>query len=148
MSLGVALMTVPSYPAIRYIASIVRTPNPSAVIAFSYGANEQGSIKKGVDDFTGGDTWSKQNLARLIPKNLPAQNGILWHGKIYCGNVYHGQGDSNQFTDQELIDWIKTCNAQGGVCILDYPIDPKTGLLKDFGLAQLRRIGQAVKPHD
>src|SRR6266850_2460324 len=128
------------------IASIVRTPNPSAVIAFSYGSNEHANIKKGVDDFTGGDTWSKQNLARLIPRNLPAQNGILWHGKIYCGNVYHGQGDSNQFTDQELIDWIKTCNAQSGVCTLDYPINPKTGLLKDFGTAQLKRIGQAVKP--
>ncbi len=99
-----------------------------------------------MDDFTGGDTWSKQNLARLTPKNLPAQNGILWHGKIYCGNVYHGQGDSNQFTDQELIDWIKICNTQSGVCTLDYPIDPKTGLLKDFGTAQLKRIGQAVKP--
>jgi len=127
------------------IASIVRTPNPSAVIAFSYGSNEQANIKKSVDDLTGGDTWSKQNLSRLIPKNLPAQNGILWHGKIYCGNIYHGQGDSNQFTDQQLIDWIKTCNTQGGVCTLDYPIDPKTGLLKDFGLTQLKRIAEAVK---
>jgi hypothetical protein len=32
----------------------------------------------------------------------------LWHGKIYCGDVYHGQGDANQFSDQELIDWINT----------------------------------------
>jgi hypothetical protein len=55
------------------------------------------------------------------------------------------QGDDNQFSDQELIDWIKTCNNQGGVCTLDWPFDPQTGLLKDFGLAQLKRIARAVK---
>jgi hypothetical protein len=127
------------------IASIVRSANPQAVIAFSYGANEQACLCAGVDDYTGGDTWSRQDLRQLTPERLPPQKGILWHGKIYCGNVYHGQGDGNQFTDQELIDWINTCNAQGGVCTLDWPFDPKTGLLKDFGLAQLKRIARAVK---
>jgi hypothetical protein len=46
--------------------------------------------------------------------------------------------------------WIKTCNRQGGICTLDWPFDPKTGLLKDFGLAQLKRIAAAIKspsPH-
>jgi hypothetical protein len=69
----------------------------------------------------------------------------LWHGKIYCGNVYHGLGDANQFSDQELIDWINTCNRQGGVCTLDWPLDPRTGLIKDFGFAQLKRIARVVK---
>ena len=64
---------------------------------------------------------------------VAGQEGILWHGKIYCGNVYHGKGDTNQFTDQELIDWVNTCNAQGGVCTLDWPFDPQTGLLRDLG---------------
>jgi hypothetical protein len=76
---------------------------------------------------------------------MPTQEGLFWHSKIYCGNVYHGQGDANQFSDQELIDWINTCNRQGGVCTLDWPFNPNTGLLKDFGFAQLRRIAQAVK---
>jgi hypothetical protein len=129
----------------RTISAIVRAANPKAVIAFSYGGNEQARIYPAVDDFTAGDTWSKQDLKRLTPQRLPAQGGLLWHGKIYCGNVYHGMGDANQFTDQELIDWITTCNAQGGVCTLDWPLDPKTGLLKDFGLAQLKRIAAAVK---
>jgi hypothetical protein len=127
----------------RAINSIVRLANPRAVIAFSYGGNEQACICPGVDDFTGGDTWSKQDLNRLTPQRLPAQGGLLWHGKIYCGNVYHGMGDANQFTDQELVNWIKTCNEQGGVCTLDWPFDPNTGLLKDFGLAQLKRIAAA-----
>ncbi len=129
----------------RAIESIVRGANPKAVIAFSYGTNEQACLCPGVDDYTGGDTWSKQDLTRLTPQRLPAPAGILWHGKIYCGNVYHGQGDANQFSDQELIDWINTCNAQGGVCTLDWPFDPPTGLLKDFGLAQLKRIAGVVK---
>jgi len=115
------------------------------VIAFSYGRNEQACVRKGIDDYTGGDTWSKQDLGRLTPQNRPAQAGILWHGKIYCGNVYHGQGTANQFSDRELIDWIKTCNRQGGVCTLDWPLDPKTGLIKDFGFAQLKAIARAVK---
>lgn len=125
--------------------SMVHSPNSKAAIAFSYGANEQACVCKGVDDFTGGDTWSKQDLKRLTPAKLPAQQGILWHGKIYCGNVYHGQGDANQFSDEELIDWINTCNRQGGVCTLDWPFDPKTGLLKDFAIAQLKRVARAVK---
>ncbi|MFC1716795.1 hypothetical protein ACFL6S_24215 [Candidatus Poribacteria bacterium] len=127
------------------INSIVRTANPEAVIAFSYGGNEFGCIKSGIDDYTAGDTWSKQDLDRLTPEILPPEDGILWHGKIYCGNVYHGQGDANQFTDQELIDWIETCNRQGGVCTLDWPFDPKTGLIKDFGMKQMVNIRNAVK---
>ena len=127
------------------IHSVVHAANPKAVIAFSYGRNEQACIRKGIDDYTGGDTWSKQDLSRLTPARLPSQDGVLWHGKIYCGNIYHGLGNSNQFSDQELIDRINTCNRQGGVCTLDWPFDPKTGLLKNFGLAQLKRVAQAVK---
>ena len=128
------------------IDSTVHRANPKAVIAFSYGGNEQACVHKGIDDYTGGDTWSKQDLSRLTPKNLPAQEGIVWHGKIYCGNVYHGQGDANQFSDRQLIDWINACNRQGGVCTLDWPLDPKTGLIKDFGFAQLKSISRALKP--
>jgi hypothetical protein len=127
------------------IGAIVRESNPQAAIAFSYGSDEHACIRKGVDNYTGGDTWSKQSLSRLTPKNMPARDGILWHGKIYCGNVYHGQGDANQFADQDLIDWIRTCNQQGGVCTLDWPFDPRTGLLKDFGFAQLKRVATGVK---
>ena len=126
------------------IHSIVHSANPQAVIAFSCGRNEQACIRKGIDDYTGGDTWSKQDLQRLTPAQLPSQEGLLWHGKIYCGNVYHGQGDDNQFRDQELIDWINTCNSQGGVCTLDWPFDPRTGRLKEFGIAQLKRVRQVV----
>lgn len=127
------------------IGQIVREPNPKAVIAFSYGGDEQACIRPGVDDYTAGDTWSKQDLTRLTPSHKPASGGILWHGKIYCGNVYHGQGTSNQFADRELIDWINTCNRQGGVCTLDWPFDPKTGLLRDFGFSQLKRVAAVVK---
>ncbi|HET6250373.1 MAG TPA: hypothetical protein VFE47_21985 [Tepidisphaeraceae bacterium] len=126
------------------VGRIVRTANPRAVIAFSYGGNEHACIRKGVDNYTGGDTWSKQDLKRLTPLQMPAQDGVLWHGKIYCGNVYHGQGDANQFTDQQLIDWITTCNKEGGVCTVDWPFDPKTGLLKDFGIEQLKRVAGKV----
>ncbi len=129
----------------RTIHTIVHAANPKAVIAFSYGANEQASVCQGVDDFTGGDTWSRQDLKRLIPTKLPPREGILWHGKIYCGNLYHGQGDTSQFTDQELIDWVKTCNRQGGVCTLDWPFEPQTGLLKDFGIAQLKRVARGLQ---
>lgn len=127
------------------IDQVVHSANPKSIIAFSWGANEEAYLCRGIDDYAAGDTWSKQDLKRLTPKALPAQGGILWHGKIYCGNVYHGQGDNNQFADQELIDWVNTCNAQGGICTLDWPFDPKTGLLKDFGFAQLKRVARAVK---
>jgi hypothetical protein len=54
-------------------------------------------------------------------------------------------GDYNQFTDKELIDWINTSNQQGGVCTLDWPFDPKTGLIKDFGIEQMINIKNAIK---
>jgi len=44
-----------------------------------------------------------------------------------------------------LIDWIKTCNHQGGVCTLDWPFDFKTGLIKDFGMKQIIEIRNAIK---
>jgi hypothetical protein len=87
------------------------------------------------------EDWSDSVYSR----KKPAQTGILWHGKIYCGNVYHGMGTTNQYADEYLIDWIRTCNRQGGIVTLDWPFDPKTGLIKDFGLAQLKRIARAVK---
>jgi len=127
------------------IERIVRGPNPNAAIAFSFGGNEQACVSPGVDSFTGGDTWNKQDLPRLTPAKVPAQNGIVWHGKIYCGNVYHGQGNANQFTDDELAEWIRTCNREGGICTLDWPFNPATGLLKPFGLEQLKQIARAVK---
>jgi hypothetical protein len=40
---------------------------------------------------------------------------------------------------------LNTCNRQGGVCTLDWPFDPRTGLLKQFGIAQLKRVARAVK---
>lgn len=40
----------------RKINSIVRTANPKAVIAFSYGKNEFACVKAGIDDYTAGDT--------------------------------------------------------------------------------------------
>lgn len=127
------------------VAEIVRAANPNAVIAFSCGSNEEACIRKGVDDYAAGDTWSRQDLKRLTPARLPAQAGVIWHGKIYCGNVYHGQGDGNQFEDRELIEWINTCHAQGGICTLDWPIEPTRGLLKGFGFEQLKRVAAAVR---
>ncbi|MBM3853307.1 MAG: hypothetical protein FJ399_09135 [Verrucomicrobia bacterium] len=127
------------------IAATVRRPNPEAVIAFSYGRNEQARLAPGVDDYTGGDTWTKMDLEKLTPALVPAVDDLLWHGKIYCGDVYHGQGATNQFSDAELSEWIRTCNAQGGVCTLDWPIDPATGKLKAFGFEQLKRIRQILK---
>lgn len=128
------------------INSIVRTANPKAAISFAVGGmTQKGPVMAGIDDYIGGDTWTKQDLTKLVPKNYPVEKGILWHGKIYCGNVYHGQGDTNQFTDQELIDWIRTCNKDGGVSTLDWPFDPKTGLVKNFGMKQMMTIRKAIK---
>lgn len=129
----------------RGIEEIVHAGNPRGVIAFSFGGNEQACLQQGIDGFTAGDTWAKVDLTNFTPEKKPAQNGILWHGKIYCGNVYHGMGTTNLYSDEHLIDWIQTCNRQGGVVTLDWPFDPKTGLLKDFGLAQLTRIASALK---
>jgi hypothetical protein len=56
------------------------------------------------EDFTGADTWRKQDLQRLIPP----------------------------FTYQELIDWISTCNAEGGVCTSARAGSGATGQIPSF----------------
>jgi len=68
-----------------------------------------------------------------------------YRGRCVSGNVHHGLGQDNQFSDQELIDWINTCNSQGGVSTLDWPFDPRTSLLKQFGIAQLKEVVRALK---
>jgi hypothetical protein len=130
---------------VREIRSVVRAGNPDAVIAFASSGPPFKVKQAGIDDYTGGDHFFKIDFDRITPTRQPAPEGILWHAKIFCGDVYHGQGTKNRFTDDQLIDWIETCNRQGGVCTLDWPFDPKTGLLKDFGFQQLKRIARAVK---
>jgi len=125
--------------------SIVHHGNPHAGIAFSYGPNEQACVAPGVDDYTGGDTWSPVDLTHFTPSWKPAQNNILWHGKIYCGNIYHGLGTANQYSDQQLITWIKTVSTQGGVCTLDWPFDTSNGHIKNFGIQQMINVGIGVK---
>jgi predicted GNAT superfamily acetyltransferase len=34
---------------------------------------------------------------------------------------------------------------QGGACTLDWPFDPTTGIIKGFGIAQLKAVARAVK---
>jgi hypothetical protein len=129
------------------LASIVYKANPESVIAFNFSDNVFGSLFKGVDNYTSGDQWSPLplDLANLTPKTRPVTGDILWCGKIYCGNIYHGLGNANRYPDETLVGWIKTCNIQGGVCTLDWPFDPKTGLIKDFALKQMIRIGKGVR---
>jgi hypothetical protein len=129
------------------LASIIHKANPLSVIAFNFSDKVFGCLFTGVDDYTSGDQWSPAplNLDNLTPKTQPVTGDILWCGKIYCGNIYHGLGNANRYTDDALIKWIRTCNQEGGVCTLDWPFDPKTGLIKDFGKKQMIKIGKAVK---
>ena len=128
----------------RAIASAVHAANPKSIIAFS-GNGEFSCHQPGVDDYTAGDTWSKQDLTALTPQTQPAADGIFWEGKIYCGNIYYGQGTSNQYTDQYLINWVTTCNRQGGVVCMDWPFDSNTGLIKGFGMTQLTNVAGTLK---
>jgi hypothetical protein len=59
-----------------------------------------------------------------------------------------GSGDTHHFSDEELIEWINTCNRQGGVCTLDWPFAPETGLIRPFGMEQMKNIAQSVSRGD
>ncbi len=52
------------------IKAIIHKANPDAVIAFSW--NGFNCLRAGIDDYTGGDTWSKQDLTRLVPEGCRA----------------------------------------------------------------------------
>ena len=79
---------------------------------------------------------------------LPPQEGILWHGKIYCGNVYHGKGDTNQFTDRELIDWIKTCNQPRRRLYTGLALQPQNRAAQGLWLRPIEESRSRRQGHD
>ena len=60
------------------INSIVRAANPRAVIAFSYGSNEFGCVKSGIDDYTAGDMAESAVLCFMVGKNDKNRYGWDW----------------------------------------------------------------------
>lgn len=57
------------------------------------------------------------------------------------------KGFADQMADALAVRDVKLICYYAGMngYTLDWPCDPKTGLIKDFGSAQLKRIAQAVK---
>ena len=63
------------------INSIVHNANPKAVIALAQGGmSMMGPLVQGIDDYSGGDTWSKQDLGRISTSKLSSRrrNIMAW----------------------------------------------------------------------
>jgi hypothetical protein len=135
-----------AHPDLTDVGNVLRSSsaNPNAVITFSENQPED-NVAPGIEDYAPGDTYTHLVLPNYTPNTLPGAPGQQWHLKMFCGNVYHGLGDSNYYSDADLINWVTTVNSQGGVATMDWPFIPQTGLLKDFGIAQLQRVGQGIR---
>ncbi len=140
-------------PTLIDLAEAVRSGNPESIIAFNIGSQEKAFKRRSiVQDYTAGDAYFKSagnikggGLSPFTPEKIPAEGGILWNAKPFIGNIYYGLGTGLSYTDQIIIDWLKTIISQGGVATLDYPFWPENGLLKNFAIDQLIEIARVVK---
>jgi len=140
-------------PTMLDLDRVVRSGNPQSVIAFNIGGTRNAFKRRSViQDYTAGDVYYTAGnpggggLGPFSPEKTPAEGGILWNAKPFLGNIYYGLGTGLSYSDQTVIDWLKTINSQGGVATLDYPFHPETGLIKDFAMEQLINIAKAINP--
>lgn len=139
-------------PNLVDLAELVRSGNPESVITFNIGGSKNAFKRRSVvQDYTAGDVYynagNKKHggLSPFTPEKVLAEGGILWHAKPFIGNVYYGIGTDLSYSNETVIDWLRTIIGQGGVATLDYPFDPETGLIKDFGMDQLKAIEGEIK---
>ena len=93
------------------------------------------------EDYTAGE----QNNLQATPKKNPSPAGVQWHMLTYLGAGWGKAKPSGppRFSDQELIECIRTVNAQGGVVTLDVP--HACGKVNPACLQQLIAIRRAIR---
>ncbi|HLB73288.1 MAG TPA: alpha-L-fucosidase [Sedimentisphaerales bacterium] len=122
-------------------ADACRAGNPSSILAFNPGAETRHAFTRLTEqqDYTAGE----QNKFAATPESNPAPEGMQWHILSFLGaNWARNDGPTN--SDQYMIDYIKTVNAQGGVVTIDVNIS-YDGKIYEPHLRQLLEIGKAIR---
>ena len=109
--------------------------------AFNPGAEIRHAFNRLTDqqDYTAGE----QNKFAATPESNRAPERMQWHILSFLGSRWAGK-DGPTNSDQYMIDYIKTVNAQGGVVTMDVNIS-YDGTIYEPQLKQLIEIGKAIR---
>lgn len=103
-------------------AAACRAGNPGSLLAFNPGTDRTRAFRALCDqqDYTAGesDDWT------ATPKQYPAPAGVQWHVLGYLGSSW-AAADGPRRSDAEMVNYVKTVNAQGGVVTLDVHVSSR-----------------------
>ncbi len=118
-------------------AAACRAGNSKSILAFNPGAEMSKAFTSltSQQDYTAGET----NEWTATPKTNPAAENLHWHVLSYMGS-YWGRCDEPRMSNDDMIDYIKTVNEQGGIVSIDVGINKENGTICAAHLEQLLAI--------
>ncbi len=124
-------------------AAACRAGNTQSILAFNPGTKLPKAFQALTEeqDYTAGE----QNKLGATPQTNPVPKGVQWHLLTYLGSSW-GKAQpegGTRFTDNEIIDAIRTINEQGGVVSLD--VAHVNGRINPEHLRQLIAVKQALR---
>jgi Alpha-L-fucosidase len=127
-------------PNFESFADAARAGNPESVVAFNPGVVYRSISLTPYEDYTAGelDLPDRMKIIRAFDGNV---DGAQLHYLSHLGENW-GMG-SPRFTTEQVVEWSKDLQDQGGVITWDVPIQ-KSGLLNPAFIDQLKAIGEAL----
>ena len=122
-------------------AAACRAGNPDSILAFNPGTNLGKAFSRltAEQDYTAGE----QNSFTVLPAQYPAPEGMTWQILAHLGTSW-AKADGPQHSDAEMIEYIRTVNAAGGVVSMDVHVE-NDGTVYLPHLAQLKAIAAALR---
>lgn len=122
-------------------AAAARSGNPGSILAFNPGWNIEEAFTSLTpeQDYTAGE----QDIWGATPASWPGPRGVQWHVLSHMGTDW-GQADGPRLSAEQMIEYIRTVNEQGGIVTLDAALN-RDGTIYEVHLEQLRAIKAAVR---
>jgi|GEM_PF-1793695 len=122
-------------------AAAYRSGNPQSLLAFNPGTDNSKAFTALCEeqDYTAGE----QNEWTATPQQFPAPKGLQWQVLSFLGTNW-GKADGPKKSDAEMIAYIRTVNAQGGVVTMDVEVSAE-GKVYPPAMKQLAALKRALR---
>ncbi len=130
----------PDEPNFKSVADAARAGNPNRILAFNPGRFPRIMSITPHEDYTAGEINDPERI-RLSYQYDGMIDGKQIHILSFLGN-YWGQG-APRFTEEQIVEYSKKINAEGGAITWDVPPLPDGTISDDF-MKQLLVIGEAM----
>lgn len=122
------------------LMAAARSGNPNSIVAANPSSGKYNILSDQQDYIAGEDTVFDKYPTMPAPGKTANQ---AWHTMSFLGS-YWGEGSANRYSNQQLIDYIKTVNKGGGVVTMDVAVTP-TGHISQAQIAQVAAVKAAVR---